>query len=1215
MRVPLPTFPTRRSLWAPTLLALVACVVSARSASSTTLFSDNFTYPNGNLVPNGGWASHSAPGVGPIQVNGNRILVRQATGANEDVNHALSAVQPATARTYASFKLVVTDTSNLTNTTYFATFRPAGADSNLFRARIHVARDSSTIGTYKIGISAGTVSATDPIVYFPGSYTVGSRHLVVSSYDAPSGTARLWVDPVSEASLSVSSTVAGDAGRTVASYAFRQGTQAGHVLTEAVDDVAVGTTFADALVPVDLRLTSLCVTDSTKQCGTTVFTNQSWHVMFTVNNAGGKDVDHWTFDLAISDANNTQTIPLKQGVSGQPLAAGQSVTVNWPSPRLFAPGEQGEWFVHAAVHLDQGAQTDSTPANDSTSTYFFVANKVTSPASDLALGTLCVTDSSKSCTPVVFTNQPWHVLFSAVNLGQKPIDNWFFQIAFFDSATNTLTPIKTQVPGVPLGVGQATTINWPMPLPFGSDQKGTKTIQVALVMQDPVNPDVNPNNNYRNLSFQVVNKGGPVSDLSVESACVTDTSKQCRNVLFTNQPWHLMFTARNVGQKPIDNWTFTIALVDSANGTTIPIKVNVPGAPLAVGQAQTINWPMPPFTSDQKGTWVVQVAGTINDPINPDANPFNNSALAYFLVRNKGLFSDLAVNFACVTDSSKNCSPVVYVNQPWHILFGVTNVGDKFVDNWVFDLALVDSLTGAVTPLKNGIPGPPLGVFQTTTINWPSPYTFAADQQGRWVVRVKVRVTDPTNPDGNPTNDSTSVLFAVSEKGAPVSDLAVFTVCPTDSSKRCSRVVYTNQPWHVEFLVGNVGQKPVDNWSYDIVLADSLTGAVIPIKTQIPGPPIQPGPPFLLVNWPSPVQFTSDQKGLWFVSVRVTVKDPTNPDANPGNNTAVESFEVVNKSQGPATDIAVAGVCAADTSKFCTNSVLTHAPWHILFNVRNLGQKPVDNWSFYITLIKSDSTAQHELKAQVPGPPLALGGTATVNWPSPYEFSSDDKGGWDIWVAVVVKEAGNPDTNFVNNVGVGHVVVDNPTATLLSLFQADPTGDAIELRWRFADAASIAEVRIERSDLATGPWTAFAPATRDEGGVTVATDRTVQVGRSYWYRLLVTTRLGERMTFGPLCGTAGETIREFGVSRVSPNPTSGPAMIEFTLPREAPVRLSIVDVQGRQMATLADGVYRSGRYQATWTGRTERGVAPVGVYLVLYQVPGQNLVKRLVLTR
>jgi hypothetical protein len=138
---------------------------------------------------------------------------------------------------------------------------------------------------------------------------------------------------------------------------------------------------------------------------------------------------------------------------------------------------------------------------------------------------------------------------------------------------------------------------------------------------------------------------------------------------------------------------------------------------------------------------------------------------------------------------------------------------------------------------------------------------------------------------------------------------------------------------------------------------------------------------------------------------------------------------------------------------------------------------------------------------------------------------------------------------------------------------------------------------------------------RDEGGATVALDRMVEAGRTYYYRLVVKTSDDQTITFGPLSGTAGVAIAEFALPRLAPNPSRGPTLVEFTLPREERVRLSVLDVQGREVTVLADGVYPSGRYQATWSGKTGRGEAAVGLYFVRYRTPAGDLVRRLVVTR
>lgn len=92
-------------------------------------------------------------------------------------------------------------------------------------------------------------------------------------------------------------------------------------------------------------------------------------------------------------------------------------------------------------------------------------------------------------------------------------------------------------------------------------------------------------------------------------------------------------------------------------------------------------------------------------------------------------------------------------------------------------------------------------------------------------------------------------------------------------------------------------------------------------------------------------------------------------------------------------------------------------------------------------------------------------------------------------------------------------------------------------------------------------------------------------------------------------------VKEFALTSIRPNPTSGAARIDYQLPRSSRVRLVVVDLQGRVVATLADGPMSAGRYHATWMGRSERGSAPTGIYFVRFEAGGKSFTKRMVLVR
>jgi hypothetical protein len=91
---------------------------------------------------------------------------------------------------------------------------------------------------------------------------------------------------------------------------------------------------------------------------------------------------------------------------------------------------------------------------------------------------------------------------------------------------------------------------------------------------------------------------------------------------------------------------------------------------------------------------------------------------------------------------------------------------------------------------------------------------------------------------------------------------------------------------------------------------------------------------------------------------------------------------------------------------------------------------------------------------------------------------------------------------------------------------------------------------------------------------------------------------------------------EFRLDQNYPNPFNPSTTIRYSLLRESPVTLTIVNTAGQEVVRLVDGVQAAGTYSAEWNGKDSRGFAVAsGMYLSRLESAGQRSVKRMVLIR
>jgi hypothetical protein len=182
------------------------------------------------------------------------------------------------------------------------------------------------------------------------------------------------------------------------------------------------------------------------------------------------------------------------------------------------------------------------------------------------------------------------------------------------------------------------------------------------------------------------------------------------------------------------------------------------------------------------------------------------------------------------------------------------------------------------------------------------------------------------------------------------------------------------------------------------------------------------------------------------------------------------------------------------------------------------------------------------------------------------------------------------------------------------LIAATLDGHHVQLTW-VDNATSGTGFEIERSTSGSGgPFTLLATVGPD---VTSHVDSILAAQSEFCYRVRAAGCAGSSDFTPAGCVTTPvgiETgpVTEFELGRVAPNPSRGPAHFQFSLPSASRVRLEILDVQGRQLAVLADGERGPGRHEVSWLGPTEGTTVASGVYFLRFTGPGRVITRRFV---
>lgn len=153
-----------------------------------------------------------------------------------------------------------------------------------------------------------------------------------------------------------------------------------------------------------------------------------------------------------------------------------------------------------------------------------------------------------------------------------------------------------------------------------------------------------------------------------------------------------------------------------------------------------------------------------------------------------------------------------------------------------------------------------------------------------------------------------------------------------------------------------------------------------------------------------------------------------------------------------------------------------------------------------------------------------------------------------------------------------------------------------------------------------GPWTLVGAGVPNTGGYDfvvptgAATGATcfVKVEARDWNGTLVGDASNSGFTLdNGVLDAPGELVTAFALEPIAPNPARGAAPVRFAMPRGGDVRVSVLDVMGREVRVLADGAFAAGRHSVT----LESATLPPGLFFVRVQSGGASLTRRVAIVR
>ena len=189
---------------------------------------------------------------------------------------------------------------------------------------------------------------------------------------------------------------------------------------------------------------------------------------------------------------------------------------------------------------------------------------------------------------------------------------------------------------------------------------------------------------------------------------------------------------------------------------------------------------------------------------------------------------------------------------------------------------------------------------------------------------------------------------------------------------------------------------------------------------------------------------------------------------------------------------------------------------------------------------------------------------------------------------------------------------DFPVPVLFQNVRASVDAGAVKLEWTLRDDGGVRGFDVYRSSADAGEF-ALTGGTL-AGSTRSFVDRTVESGREYEYTVVAVSLDGTTIR-SPSVRVSVAAV-SMTLSQNHPNPFNPATQIRFTLPARAWITLSVFDVAGRRVATLADGEWAGGEHEVTWEGKDAAGRAvSSGVYFYELRTPDAVIARKMMLLK